>query len=135
MNEEKSLARLSDAPHQPSSPRQRGILPCSSGAYSRQPGVNRIARRSARSGPLEAKKSLYNQGNLQSPIRWPFIPRNMQQTDIPTGQRDSDSSWSRSLWWGCELKGAGLLLTSLCSIYPHTQRGIKVNSSRSLSSI
>ena len=41
---EKRLARLSYGPCQPSSPRQRSILPCSSGTYSRQPRVNKMAR-------------------------------------------------------------------------------------------
>lgn len=64
---EKSVARLSDAPCWPSSLRQGGILPCSSGTYCRQQGVNKIARRSTRSGSLEIR-NLYNQGNLSSPI-------------------------------------------------------------------
>lgn len=60
----KRLARLSDVPCQFSFPRQRSILPCSSGTYSRQPGVNKMARMSTRSSPPETKTSLYGQGNL-----------------------------------------------------------------------
>lgn len=67
VNEKKTVARLSDAPCWPSSLKQEGILSCSSGTYCGQQGVNKIARRSTRSGSLEIR-NLYNQGNLSSPI-------------------------------------------------------------------
>lgn len=119
VNEERSLARLSDAPHQPSSFSQKGILPCSSGTYSRQLGVNRMARRSARSGLCGNKKSLQPRESL-APCLTAFHSKQMQQTDIPTGQRDSDSLCL--LWWRCEMNRAGVLRTSLCSAHLHTEK-------------
>lgn len=61
---EKSVARLSDVPRWPSSP---GTLPCSLRANFRQTGFNRIARKSARSGPLETRNLCTTKG-ISSPL-------------------------------------------------------------------
>ena len=61
---EKSVARLSDAAHWPSSP---GTLPCSLRASFRQTGFHRIARNSARSGSLETR-SLCTTKGISSPL-------------------------------------------------------------------
>ena len=61
---EKSVARLSGIPRWPSSP---GTLPCSLRASFRQTGFNRIARKCARSGPLETRNLCATKG-ISSPL-------------------------------------------------------------------